>query len=95
MFNLLFYRYGAGEVQANDQCAVYKVGFTQDLYFQYIQYKTDIPDLKQFTLCYWSKFYNHTNDHPIFSYAGESNNIKNILKTSFVRKQSSYIFYSP
>ncbi|KAL1514175.1 hypothetical protein ABEB36_003474 [Hypothenemus hampei] len=52
-----------------DQCALYKVGFTQDLYFQYVQYKTDIPDLKQFTLCYWAKFTNHSNDHPIFSYA--------------------------
>lgn len=52
-------------------CEVYKVGFTQDLYFQYIQYKTHIPDLKQFTLCFWSKFYNHTTDHPIFSYAGK------------------------
>ncbi|KAJ8975433.1 hypothetical protein NQ317_000169 [Molorchus minor] len=54
---------------AGDQCEIHKVGFTQDLYFQYIQYKTHIPDLKQFTLCYWAKFYNHSNDHPIFSYA--------------------------
>ncbi|XP_050302833.1 uncharacterized protein LOC126740727 [Anthonomus grandis grandis] len=54
---------------SNDQCALYKVGFTQDLYFQYIQYKTHIPDLKEFTLCYWAKFNNHSNDHPIFSYA--------------------------
>ncbi|CAG9768601.1 unnamed protein product [Ceutorhynchus assimilis] len=53
----------------NDQCSLYKVGFLQDLYFQYIQYKTDIPDLKEFTLCYWSRFANHSNDHPIFSYA--------------------------
>ncbi|XP_030745056.1 uncharacterized protein LOC115874107 [Sitophilus oryzae] len=52
-----------------DQCALYKVGFTQDLYFQYIRYKTSLPDLKEFTLCYWAKFTNHSNDHPIFSYA--------------------------
>ncbi|XP_028129164.1 uncharacterized protein LOC114325320 [Diabrotica virgifera virgifera] len=61
--------YQHGAVPGRDQCQIYKVGFTQDLYFQYIQYKTQIPDLKQFTLCYWSKFYNHSNDHPLFSYA--------------------------
>lgn len=27
--------------------------------------------MKEFTLCMWSRFYNHTNDHPLFSYAGE------------------------
>lgn len=53
------------------QCELYKVGFTQDLYFQYIQYKNHMPDLKEFTLCYWSKFSNHSNDHPLFSYAGK------------------------
>ncbi|CAG9859038.1 unnamed protein product [Phyllotreta striolata] len=61
--------YQQSQVPGRDQCQVYKVGFTQDLYFQYIQYKTEIPDLKQFTLCFWTKFYNHSNDHPIFSYA--------------------------
>lgn len=57
--------------QGGGQCDLYKVGFTQDLYFQYIQYKASIPVLKEFTLCYWSKFTNHSNDHPIFSYAGK------------------------
>ncbi|XP_057670307.1 uncharacterized protein LOC130902300 [Diorhabda carinulata] len=61
--------YQHGVVPGSDQCQIYKVGFTQDLYFQYIQYKTVIPDMKQFTLCFWSKFYNHSNDHPLFSYA--------------------------
>ncbi|XP_017775430.1 PREDICTED: uncharacterized protein LOC108561848 [Nicrophorus vespilloides] len=51
------------------QCDLYKVGFSQDLYFQYIQYKFNMPELKEFTLCYWNKFTNHSNDHPIFSYA--------------------------
>lgn len=53
-----------------DQCELYKVGFKQDLYFQYVQYKTAMPDLKEFTLCMWNKFTNHSNDHPLFSYAG-------------------------
>ncbi|XP_012285014.1 uncharacterized protein LOC105702210 [Orussus abietinus] len=52
-----------------DQCALYKVSMRQQLYFEYIHYKTDLPDLKEFTLCMWTKFHNHSNDHPLFSYA--------------------------
>ncbi|PSN30816.1 hypothetical protein C0J52_23361 [Blattella germanica] len=55
--------------EQHDQCALYKVSFVQDLYFQYIQYKTSLPDMKEFTVCMWHKFYNHSNDHPLFSYA--------------------------
>ncbi|KAK9869709.1 hypothetical protein WA026_003448 [Henosepilachna vigintioctopunctata] len=57
------------QISADTQCEVYKVGFTQDLYFQYVQYKTEISDLKEFTLCFWTKFTNHSNDHSLFSYA--------------------------
>lgn len=64
------------QASGNDQCALYKVGFSQDLYFQYIQYKIDMPELKEFTLCLWKKFTNHSNDHPLFSYAGKSMSIK-------------------
>lgn len=39
--------------------------------FQYVQYKHHIPDLKEFTLCGWHKLYNHSSDHPIFSYSCE------------------------
>ncbi|XP_076633052.1 pentraxin-related protein b6 [Colletes latitarsis] len=52
-----------------DRCALYKVSMNQQLYFEYIQYKIDLPSMKEFTLCAWTKFNNHTNDHPIFSYA--------------------------
>lgn len=38
---------------------------------QYVHYKTELPDMKEFTLCMWTKFYNHSNDHPLFSYAGK------------------------
>ncbi|XP_015586506.1 uncharacterized protein LOC107263622 [Cephus cinctus] len=55
--------------QEQDQCALYKVSMSQQLYFEYIHYKTDLPDLQEFTLCMWTKFYNHSNDHPLFSYA--------------------------
>lgn len=57
--------------EATGQCELYKVGFKQDLYFQYIQYKVELPEMKEFTLCHWTKYTNHSNDHPIFSYAGE------------------------
>ncbi|CAL7942727.1 unnamed protein product [Xylocopa violacea] len=55
--------------QEQDRCALYKIAMTQQLYFEYVHYKTELPDLKEFTLCAWTKFYNHTNDHPLFSYA--------------------------
>ncbi|XP_043521494.1 uncharacterized protein LOC122534680 isoform X1 [Frieseomelitta varia] len=52
-----------------DQCALYKVAMKQQFYFEYVHYKTELPDIKEFTLCMWTKFYNHSNDHPLFSYA--------------------------
>ncbi|VEN53951.1 unnamed protein product [Callosobruchus maculatus] len=74
---------------AGNQCEVYKVGFTQDLYFQYVQYKTDVPDMKEFTLCFWTKFYNHSNDHPVFSYAVDGQP-KAILSAVSNTDRSSY-----
>ncbi|XP_066584528.1 uncharacterized protein [Prorops nasuta] len=58
-----------GLSQEQDQCALYKISMSQQLYFEYIHYKTDLPDMKEFTLCMWMKFHNHSNDHPLFSYA--------------------------
>ncbi|KAJ8935981.1 hypothetical protein NQ318_000851 [Aromia moschata] len=85
--------FGHQHVDAGDECEVYKVGFTQDLYFQYVRYKSDVPDLKQFTLCFWSKFYNHTNDHPIFSYAGgRSAAITNPANSALVDGQPRAIY---
>ncbi|KOC67748.1 Neuronal pentraxin-1 [Habropoda laboriosa] len=55
--------------EQQDRCTMYKIAMTQQLYFEYVHYKTDLPDMKEFTLCMWTKFYNHTNDHPLFSYA--------------------------
>lgn len=71
------------------QCDLHKVGFTQDLYFQYIQYKAGVPDLKEFTLCFWAKFNNHSNDHPIFSYAVDGQP-KAILSWVSNTERSSY-----
>ncbi|XP_028049789.1 uncharacterized protein LOC105831683 [Monomorium pharaonis] len=52
-----------------DTCSLYKVVMNQQLYFEYIHYKVDLPNMKEFTLCMWTKFHNHSNDHPLFSYA--------------------------
>ncbi|KAL0105676.1 hypothetical protein PUN28_015859 [Cardiocondyla obscurior] len=54
---------------SQDTCSLYKVVMNQQLYFEYIHYKVDLPDMKEFTLCMWTKFHNHSNDHPLFSYA--------------------------
>ncbi|KAI4491120.1 hypothetical protein M0802_010430 [Mischocyttarus mexicanus] len=55
--------------EQEQQCSLYKISMSQQLYFEYIHYKIDLPNIKEFTLCMWSKFHNHTNDHPLFSYA--------------------------
>ncbi|XP_075990641.1 pentraxin-related protein b6 [Anticarsia gemmatalis] len=52
-----------------DTCSVYKVSMNQELFYQYVEYERDLPDLKEFTLCMWKKFHNHSNDHPLFSYS--------------------------
>ncbi|KAL0852371.1 hypothetical protein ABMA28_000569 [Loxostege sticticalis] len=54
---------------ASDTCSVYKVSMNQELHYQYMEYEKSLPDLKEFTLCMWTKFHNHSADHPLFSYA--------------------------
>ncbi|XP_050360656.1 uncharacterized protein LOC126780321 isoform X1 [Nymphalis io] len=53
----------------SDSCSVYKVSMNQELFYQYVEYETTLPDLKEFTLCMWTKFHNHSEDHPLFSYS--------------------------
>ncbi|XP_041986744.1 uncharacterized protein LOC121738623 isoform X2 [Aricia agestis] len=53
----------------SDTCSVYKVSMNQELPYQYVEYEAKLPDLKEFTLCLWTKCHNHTDDHPLFSYA--------------------------
>lgn len=61
--------YGASPSDS-DTCSVHKVSMNQELFYQYVEYEKDLPDLKEFTLCLWSKFHNHSEDHPLFSYSG-------------------------
>lgn len=55
--------------QQLEQCVLHKVSMDQYTFPQYIQYKHKIPDLKQFTLCHWHKFYNHSREQTFFSYS--------------------------
>ncbi|CAK1588078.1 unnamed protein product [Parnassius mnemosyne] len=61
--------YNAASTPMSDTCSVYKVSMNQELFYQYMEYDMDLPDLKEFTLCMWTKFHNHSEDHPLFSYA--------------------------
>lgn len=54
---------------ASDTCSLYKVSMNQELVYQYMEYEANLPDLKEFTLCMWKKFHNHSDDHPLFSYS--------------------------
>ncbi|KOB64636.1 Neuronal pentraxin-2, partial [Operophtera brumata] len=63
-------KYAESASTAEDSCSVYKVSMNQEVFYQYLAYDKDVPDLKEFTLCMWNKFHNHSDDHPLFSYAG-------------------------
>ncbi|XP_049885276.1 uncharacterized protein LOC126380094 [Pectinophora gossypiella] len=62
-------QYSAAPAPMSDSCSIYKVSMNQELFYQHMEYEKDLPDLKEFTLCMWTKFHNHSEDHPLFSYA--------------------------
>ncbi|KAG6455993.1 uncharacterized protein LOC115447263 [Manduca sexta] len=72
-----------------DTCSVYKVSMNQELFYQYVEYEKSLPDLKEFTLCMWTKCHNHTADHPLFSYA-VGNNPKEISAWISNTQEASY-----
>lgn len=51
-----------------DSCAVKKYAFNHD---GVVQYSNKIPELNQFTVCYWMRFTNHSGDHVMLTYAGK------------------------
>ncbi|XP_068621402.1 uncharacterized protein b6 [Battus philenor] len=65
--------YNVAPAPSSDTCSVYKVSMNQELFYQYLEYDKELPDLKEFTLCMWTKFHNHSEDHPLFSYAVDDN----------------------
>ncbi len=62
--------------------------------WQYVQYKHHIPDMKEFTLCAWHKLYNHSGNHPIFSYAREYYHSKYIKIKLKVTYKNDHFFFS-
>lgn len=73
-------KYAGLSSSSAEDCSVYKVSMTQDVFYQYLEYEKDIPDLKEFTLCMWTKFHNHSDDHPLFSYSGELHKSSNYMQ---------------
>ncbi|KAM8718378.1 hypothetical protein ACLKA7_000190 [Drosophila subpalustris] len=53
---------------ASDRCSVKKFAFNQD---GTVQYNNDLPELDQFTLCFWMRFTNHSGDHVMLTYEAE------------------------
>ncbi|XP_037809536.1 uncharacterized protein LOC119602218 [Lucilia sericata] len=51
-----------------DQCSVKKYAFNQD---GVVRYENKIPELSQFTICFWMRFTNHSGDHVILTYSTE------------------------
>ncbi|XP_032526612.1 uncharacterized protein LOC116777269 [Danaus plexippus] len=81
--------YSSAPAPPTDSCSVYKVSMNQELFYQYVEYEANLPDLKEFTLCMWSKFHNHSEDHPLFSYSVGSNP-KEISSWISNTKEASY-----
>ncbi|CAH0684708.1 unnamed protein product [Chilo suppressalis] len=73
----------------SDSCSVYKVSMNQELFYQYMEYEKRLPDLKEFTLCAWTKFHNHSADHPLFSYS-VGDNPREILAWISNTNEASY-----
>ncbi|XP_016990990.1 uncharacterized protein LOC108052940 [Drosophila rhopaloa] len=49
----------------SDRCSVKKFAFNQD---GQVEYGNQIPELDQFTLCFWMRFTNHSGDHVLLTY---------------------------
>jgi len=53
---------------SSDRCSVKKFAFNQD---GAVEYNNELPELNQFTLCFWMRFTNHSGDHVMLTYEGE------------------------
>ncbi|XP_039281055.1 uncharacterized protein LOC120350651 [Nilaparvata lugens] len=83
--------YQAHIPEPSDGCTLYKAVLDQDSPSQYVQYKTPIPDMKEFTLCHWHKFYNHSQDQPLFAYSSSHGRPRDIY--SWVSNSDRASFY--
>ncbi|TDG39680.1 hypothetical protein AWZ03_013899 [Drosophila navojoa] len=56
------------DIYASDRCSVKKFAFNQD---GAVEYDNELPELDQFTLCFWMRFTNHSGDHVMLTYEVE------------------------
>ncbi|XP_075211353.1 pentraxin-related protein b6 [Lycorma delicatula] len=75
---------------SQDGCTLYKALFDQESPSQYVQYKAPIPDMKEFTLCMWHKFYNHSRDQPLFAYSSSHDRTRDVYSWVSNDVRSSY-----
>ncbi|KMZ07706.1 uncharacterized protein Dsimw501_GD14477 [Drosophila simulans] len=52
-------------VYGSDRCSVKKFAFNQD---GEVEYGNPMPELDQFTICFWMRFTNHSGDHVLLTY---------------------------
>ncbi|XP_075155883.1 pentraxin-related protein b6 [Haematobia irritans] len=70
-----------------DQCSVKKYAFNHD---GVVHYESEIPELSQFTICFWMRFTNHSGDHVILTYSAEEGHrdfqfwVANAKNSSFI-----------
>jgi len=55
-------------VYGSDRCSVKKFAFNQD---GEVEYGNPMPELDQFTICFWMRFTNHSGDHVLLTYEGK------------------------
>ncbi|XP_037931669.1 uncharacterized protein LOC119666464 [Teleopsis dalmanni] len=55
-----------GSSFGKEQCSVKKYAFNYD---GTVRYNNEVPELNQFTICYWTRFTNHSGDHVILTYS--------------------------
>lgn len=60
--------YSSPSSSSSDHCSVKKFAFNQD---GAVQYNNELPELNQFTLCFWMRFTNHSGDHVMLTYEAE------------------------
>ncbi|XP_036338727.1 uncharacterized protein LOC118748422 [Rhagoletis pomonella] len=58
--------FGSSDYNREDLCAVKKYAFNHD---GTVAYENKLPDLNQFTICFWSRYTNHSGDHVLLTYS--------------------------
>uniref|UniRef100_T1PBT1 Pentaxin family n=1 Tax=Musca domestica TaxID=7370 RepID=T1PBT1_MUSDO len=79
--------YKGAVAYSEDQCSVKKYAFNHD---GIVEYDNEVPELAQFTICFWMRFTNHSGDHVVLTYAAEEGHrdfqfwVANAKNSSFI-----------